>query len=481
MQIQLYHFSKRNKSTKQPSTADLTLSNVQLKDSTSVIRPIFEIQTVTDPELYNYVYVPSWQRYYFINDWIYMKGRWFCHCIEDFLGSFKAGIITTSCNIMYASGSTKNIVDARIPTMANVLYGEEISALGDMTIVEGTGPIILGITGKGSFGPYLLQYSNDIYEMLDGVDDWWTTEASSLWDAFKQLIFGGTAGECLRSALSLPILVDPAKICPVPASALESLHLGNYPCKNANNNDIKGYKIINPVIKFTEDIDIPWQSADWKKVASYTNIRLYLPLIGDINLPSTELINDSALDITYAVNVTSGDISAQVKGHTSGRIVANTSGNCAMPAPYGSTGVNTSKMTASFAGGLGATALGVASIVATGGASLPAVMAIGGGLAGATAGTVDALGGTGQGSAGLGGGASHALDKVIHCYVTQKVLTDTQTNFNPIMGKPYMGVSTPGAFSGYVQTDGFQFENAFASYEEKDTINGLMNTGVYIE
>lgn len=480
MELKLYHFNKRNKSTKQPTTADLTLSNVELKDSTSVIRPIFEIQTVTDPELYNYVYVPAWQRYYFINDWIYMKGRWFCHCIEDFLGSFKAGIITTPCNIMYATGSTKNIVDARIPTMGNVLYGEEYSALGDMVIQDNTmGAIILGITGKGSFGPYLLQYSSDIFEMLDGVDDWWNTEASSLWDAFKQLIFGGTAGECLRSAIALPILIDPVKISP--SLQLESLRLGNYPCKNANNTDIKGYKITQPLIKFSEDVDIPWQSTDWKRVASYSNIRLYLPLIGDLNLPATELIGDNALDITYAVNVTSGDISAQVKGHTSERIVANASGNCAMPAPYGSTGINTGKMTASLAGGLGATALGIASIVATGGASAPAVMAIGGGLATATAGTVDALGGSGQGNAGLGGGSSHGLDKVIHCYLTQKVLTDTQSNFDPIMGKPFMGVSTPGSFSGYVQTDGFQFENAYASYEEKDTINGLMNTGVYIE
>ena len=48
------------------------------------------------------------------------------------------------------------------------------------------------------------------------------------------------------------------------------------------------------------------------------------------------------------------------------------------------------------------------------------------------------------------------------------------------MGKPFMGVSTPGSFTGYVQTDGFQLD-ATAYVVEKDTVNRLMDSGVYME
>ena len=44
-----------------------------------------------------------------------------------------------------------------------------------------------------------------------------------------------------------------------------------------------------------------------------------------------------------------------------------------------------------------------------------------------------------------------------------------------------MGVATVGSFSGYVQTDGFQFEDVQAYSSEKDMINKLLDSGIYYE
>ena len=478
MTATFYHFSKRNRSTKVPEGSGTTL-NIDLKDSTSVVHPIIIVQTI-EAELFNYCFLSNFNRYYFISDWVYIKGRWECSLTLDPLATYKTSILSTSASILYAAGSTKNIADTRIPVIGNLLKAESYKALTGITFRDsGLGAIILGITGKGSFGAYLLANSMKVYDLIDGVDNWWTTTVSDTWDAFKQLIYGGTAGECLRSAMSMPILVDQTIVSP--GQSAENLVLGNYPCKDANDNAIQGYKITNPIIQSVTNIDIPWIYSDWRRASAYTAVTLYIPCLGCFSLPASTLYYDSSLDIEYAINVTSGDIAAQVKGHTSEIIVVNASGNIAMPAPYGSTGINTSKLTTSFVAGVGATAMGVASAVASGGLTLPAVAAIGGGLAAGASGTIEALGGTAQGSAGLGGGASHVLDPVCHVWVTQKELTDTQANFNNIMGKPFMGVSTPGAFSGYVQTDGFQFANDFATSTEKDTINKLMDSGVYIE
>ena len=476
MIARFYRLSKRNKSTMVPS-GSYTEKPIYLKDATTVIRPTIIMQTI-DATSYNYVYLVNWNRYYFIADWMYIKGRWEISLVLDSLASHKTEILTTPCNILYASGSTKPIVDTRIPVESIVSRDEEPQAIGGMTIVD-NGMVILGITGKGSFGAYLMQNSNLVAELIDGMDAWIGSSITDQFQLTKQLLYGGSASECLRSALRIPILFGGNQVS---TKSAEPLYLGNYPCKDGNGNAITGYEIDKPIINYIGDITIPWTyaSGDWRRTSNYTNIILYLPFIGNIQIPATEAQNDTKLNVNYSVNVTSGDLSVQVKGSDTDIIFANCNANIAMPTAYGSTGINTSKMTSAIVAGVGAVVAGAA-VIASGGAATPAVLGIGGGLAAAAGGTISALGGSGSGSGGLGGGAAQGLDRVAHIFLTSKVLTANPSAFDPIMGKPYYGVSTPGNFTGYVQTDGFQFKSESASSEEKDMINSLMDSGVYIE
>lgn len=482
MTANFYHFDKRNRSTKVPSSEYTTLS-IFLKDATTVIRPTIIVQTI-EAVTYNYVHLVDWGRYYFVADWMYIKGRWEISLILDPLATYKTNILLTSCNILYASGSTKHIPDSRIPVRSNLLQtavaGQDFN-ISDMTILDDGGMVVLGITGKGSFGPYLMQNSNQLPELLDGVDNWQQQFVNDQFGLTKQLLYGGSASECLRSALRIPVVFGGANVS---TKSQEALYLGNYPCKDSNGNPIYGFEIDKPILIKETDVSIPWpylDQDDWRRLSSYTNIIIYLPFVGNIQIPATEAHYDTKLHIRYAINVTSGDTAVQVKGYDTKIIFANANANIAIPTAYGSTGINTTKATQSIVAGIGAVAAGVASMIATGGATAPAVIGIGAGLASAAGGTLSAMGGSGSGSGGLGGGAAPGLDKVGHIFVTSKILSDTPANFDPIMGKPYFGVSTPGSFSGYVQTDGFQFSDAAASSEEKDMINSLMDGGVYIE
>lgn len=475
MDIYFYHMTKRNKSTKVPTTESYVKVSASLKDGTSITKPVLLLQTF-QAGAYNYFYIPSFNRYYFITDAKSIENMWEVAGTEDYLASYKTAIGATSCNILYASGSTKNIVDTRIPVDASPLLGHNYAAVSGMTITEGNGAVILGITGKGSFGSYLMYNSTQVSELLDGIDDW-SNFITDNWTFTKQLFFGGSASECLRSAIAIPLVFGGSDVS---GGGAVNLSLGNYPCKDGNGNNIQGYKITKPILKYTGTISIPWQSADWKRVSNYTTIKLYLPFIGIINLPATELKNDSQVKAQYAINVTSGDISVEVYGATSLLKVATASGNCAMPTAYGSTGIDTSKLTTAIATGAGSL-VALSSAVASGGASLAAQAAIGAGFASAAGQTIAAFGGSGDGSGGLGGGSNQGLDKVMHCFVIQKQLTDTQTNLDPIIGKPFMAKSTPNQFTGYVQTDGFQFEHVQAFSSEKDMINQLMDSGIYYE
>ena len=476
MKVRLYHFAKRTKETKVPTNESYKDLDVTLKDGCDVTKPIILLQT-TIGAAYNYAYIPDFNRYYFVGEAKFIEGMYEVGLVEDYLGSYKTPIGNTICNVLYATGSTKSIVDSRIPVLSTLLRDHNMSAIDNLTInTSGNGAVIVGITGKGSFGTYLLQFSDDIKDLLDGADDYWNDlNISNAWDALKQSWYGGSASECLKSAISIPLVIGGSDVS---GSGAEDLYLGGYPCKRSGGANIKGYHITKPVITRTTTIAIPWLSTDWKKVAQYSDITVFVPMCGFFSIPATDAQDDTSLDVKLCINVTSGDIAVSISGTQTGKKFALGSGNCAMPTAYGSTGIDTNKMMQGTITGVGALIATIAGF-ATGGLSTAASLAIGAGYFASAKSSLDALGGTGAGSAGLGGGASHCIDTVIHIWVTQKQLTDTQANLNPIIGKPYMGVAKINTFSGYVQTDGFQLSDDQAYSSEKDIINQLMDQGIY--
>lgn len=484
MKVRFYQFAKRNKSTKVPdSNASYQELDCTLKDYTSMLKPVFLIQTL-NPAAYCYMYVPNWNRYYFITDVTFNDGMYEVAGTIDVLGTYKTEIGATSCNIIYATGSTKNIADTRIPVTANVVKDIATESLG-FNYNYANSRVILGITGRGSCGCYILEDASKIDTLLDWVDSW-ATFITDNWTFTKQLFFGGSAAENLKSALSIPIAFDESR-----QGTLEELSLGAYPCCDSNGTPIKGYKITDPILDYGTNISIPWIYNDWRNVSTYTAVVLYIPLVGLISIPASEAKEELNLRIEYKINITSGDIAGMVVGQTSSKVYATFNGNCALPTAYGSTGINTSKATQAAVSGIGTL---IAINAATGGSGSLLTMlkgaeegallgntAVGAGLAATAFNALQALGGDSAGSAGLGGGASCALDSNVHCFVVSKELTDTQAHFDPIMGKPFMGVSTPNQFSGYIQTDGFQFQSIQAYSSEKDKINQLMDSGVYFE
>lgn len=473
MKVRFYSFNKRMNSTKVPATSDsYTELECHLLENTSVLKPVLDVSTI-NPVAYNFAYIPTWNRYYFIENVESVENRWYIHLRVDVLASFKTAIGSTSCDILYATGSTKNIVDSRIPVLANVSTSHSSSSLSGISILDQGGQNIIGVTGKGSFGPYVC---NNLNEILDDVDNWWNNlSISNVWDALKQFIYGGSAADCLRSAIRIPLTwtetVGPS----------ESLYLGNYPCKDNGGNSITGLHIIQPIVSGSASVSIPWPASSWLRVSQYSTVIMYLPLVGMITLPATELQNEASITVEYKVNITSGDVSVLYSGGSTGKHYGTASANIAQNTAYGSTGIDTNKATQSVVTGVGTIVTGVALGGLTGGLSTAATLGIGAGLMKAAGDAIGALGGTSSGSGGLGGGASNALDKDVHIWVVTKQLTETPTNLDPIIGKPYMGVSTPANFSGFVQTDGFEFSSATAYSAEKEQINSMLDSGIYYE
>lgn len=118
MNIYIGSFSKDKHSTKQPLISSLNALTVELKRDTSIMFPVFRITEDNYDISYNYIYVPSWRRYYYIdNATAVMGGIWELACTEDCLASWKTEIGSDTYYILRSSAvSNGDITDDYYPT-----------------------------------------------------------------------------------------------------------------------------------------------------------------------------------------------------------------------------------------------------------------------------------------------------------------------------------------------------------------------------
>ena len=119
MDIYLFTFSKRKNSTKQPQLNTGTkYENVILKAGSSIIRPLFSMDfgLTVDPSDKNYLYVPLYDRYYFLQDWTFDGALWHGDFIVDVLASWKS-VIGSSTEYILRSSYAKNeyLRDTMVP------------------------------------------------------------------------------------------------------------------------------------------------------------------------------------------------------------------------------------------------------------------------------------------------------------------------------------------------------------------------------
>ena len=118
--IQLFSgFNKKLNSTKQPTTATLTLSGT-LKQECSIENPVIDFEISGNPAAYVYAYIPTFNRYYFITDWKYNIATWQASMQEDYLASWKTQIGNMTAYVeRSASSFDGNIIDNLYPTAIN--------------------------------------------------------------------------------------------------------------------------------------------------------------------------------------------------------------------------------------------------------------------------------------------------------------------------------------------------------------------------
>ena len=492
MEAVFFSFSKRKNSTKVPVESTGTTFNITLKEPTSYDAPAFYLNLNADTFPYNYCKFEN--QYYFVSEIISRRNNLFeVHCEKDTLATYRAQIFNTSAYVLYDTVGNSEIVDSRLAIKTSRTLAENSVAFPN---VSTDGIYVLTCVGENSCASWRLKYGdtpedislstiwNDSYGKIydpptPGPSGGWLQETAlaikeaagvivdcfnSLGDVFQHglsyFFTSSSAMNAIRSCIWLPF--RPV----ITAAGDQEIYLGNY------KTGVIANRILEPVVQLPQvNIAIPWQASDWRRNSPYTQVYLYIPFIGVVSLPASQLTGAETIGVLSSLNVISGDLSVNVVNGT--QVLGSYGANVAMPVPLGSSNIPQRQVVNTIMSstiGAGAAAVG-------GNLGLSAGAAM---LSGVAASLGLQLGGVPTSVGGLSSGASSGLSTNIICFTSFHDTNVAPGSVSGAVGLPSFAVKQIGNLSGYVQCHEFSL-NASAESGDLDAVNAYMNSGVFIE
>ena len=149
-------FAKKENSTKVPPSGTLTLAlQGILKEPCSIMTPVIKIERLPAdaiPGDYTYARWVQADRYYFIEDWVWVNGLWEVHMKEDVLATFKTEIGNSTEYVLRTDSTIDfngEITDTTYPATTDIV-SESYSLSNIFTTDLTVGCYIVGIISGGT-------------------------------------------------------------------------------------------------------------------------------------------------------------------------------------------------------------------------------------------------------------------------------------------------------------------------------------------
>lgn len=343
MNVTFYtNFSKKLNSTAIPSGPG-TVLNCNLKDNCSILYPILEL---TISPGYNYAFIPTFGRYYWINEWTFENGLWSAHLSVDVLATWRSSVLGTTAFVEYSSSNyDKDIIDNRIMTSSKKIIS---SIQSGSPLFNDTGCYILSTIStdangyNGAVSAYAMSQSElntftDIITSSDFLD--------SVWTGLKSMF--SNPMEVIVSCKWVPFAIS--NLTGVSSTVHLAYNDTGVPAKLLTSNFISN--------DFSFGIKYIYDNRNFTDSSGYKTVALYLPCIGMVPIDVDALYNTRTVHIRAKCDVVTGDLVYGVGGYDTETISAVTymstyAGNC-------STNIPLSQTTAGDSAGLAVSGVGV--------------------------------------------------------------------------------------------------------------------------
>lgn len=525
MQITMWRTTKRDNSTATPTSQPTWFTNsvtkdVNLKQPTDVLNPVFTLR-MGGHDGQNYL--SAFGRYYWITGIKSLANElWEISCKIDPLGSYRGHIQNTSAYVLYDSTPNTEIPDSRLGVHTTATYSNNQVSMpwgflqGDGTkfvALEGDGDLITQGRAQSATGVYIMSdidiqaigmpfnwseiwnsFANvrdtravpfqrmghsgetlgDLFTLFDGASTWdkfqyglyiginiIPVSVLALVETVKGLITGGDALRHVKSAYWLPFKGNWG-------TGVSQIAIGSYVDTIPT-----AKRVDDPIVSDEINISIPYQFSDWRNVQN-TEIQLFIPLIGLINIPSSAVRGHSTLNLYFGLNLYSGHLAVRVR--CADATIGTYGANVASPILIGDSNPNAPAITNSI---VSATAMVAGAVTGTGALTAGAIGAgIQNGL-----GCIQPIS-TSVG--GIGGGIGNSLGSQIWCTTICHNTSDAPSDLLPIIGTPTNVLKQLNG-SGFCQTMQAHMSmtavtgESYPTESEVQQVNSALNNGVFLE
>ena len=508
-------FSKRRNSTKQPATLS-DQRTVTLKENCSQDHPVF----ICSGNNFNYNYCMWDSKYYFIEDTVSLANNEIeIRCVMDPLATYKSEILASTQFVSYSSQSGGTwLADNRIPVQKNATVAKNTTTMN--FLFNDTGFYVLAAVGENGCQTYGLDRSevdaliqnvntwiaqdkntaetpisqpigqayswpasgNDYADLSSVITDSMASMVSKLCDCFAHMQYSVVQSDVLGNAyVSAPSCVRSCIWVPFFATFFTTgaggatIHLGAY------DTGVTARTCKTTPESRTVTVNIPWQYSDWRRTVC-EEVYLYLPMVGLVNIPSDEIVNESQIEVTWSATATDGCIAYLVKAGN--QVIGTFGANCAVNYPIGfSQQASAGEIYQSYLAG-------AEKMISTGVQAASGINPAGwiAGAAGATMEGINtaydvantALSRHNSCIGGIGGGAGVGLDLDLTCYTVAHPTVISPADMKVTMGLPTMKPIALSTLTGFCQCANAHVE-APATAGELDAIDFYLNSGFYIE
>ena len=457
MNVKFYNFAKRKNSTAQP-TGDGTTVSCNLKAPCSIKSP--ELIISGDVFNYDYAYIADFGRYYFVNDVISeSKGLTRYILEEDVMASNKTAIGSTVARIAFAStGYDKYIPDPRLGVSSTIHVYPQSDSSG-----IGNGMNILTVANDNDGIAYYGMNDANVGKLVTNL------MSNNVGDQVRKLF--SDPMQAILSCVWVPYF--PTNLNSVNVRVADQLLDGSF-----GNPAVLG-DWISPSDKVrtlsTVSLLIPFQYQDFRDMSPYTQMSLFLPGIGNIDLNPNDFIGSSTVNIITTCDITTGDILYRIF-NGSMELVQTVSFAGGVPVPISSLNSNIKGAIASL-GGVAGAAAGMTAAFASGGSAAPAA----GALIMSSASAAMNAGMKSTSFKGSNGSRVDFTDTQFTLTVTVRETEDPDNaNYIAKRGRPVCETGTISSYSGFIQCDDASVSISGDSWE-RDQVNFYLNSGFFYE
>lgn len=477
MTVEFWNYSKKKNSTKQPTAGSgISYTGFNLKSDCSTLNPIITIAVASMPvasvaavNTFTYCYINKFNRYYFIEDWVYANNMWEAHLAVDVLASHKV-LIGSMSEYVVRAASTKDgsITDVCYPATSNI------------TLTNTTLNLNLDTTGF-----YVLGVINNSNTVSEGAISYYVMSGQQLAN-LKSYLMSNTflndnnlytnpdiSPDLLKALFNPYQYIVSCKFYPLPfptyAPDVTGINFGWWSLPyGAKRLPEGGYIISRASADFTVPSHPQSSRGSFLNHAPYTDIVIYHPLLGTIPLDMAKVNAGDKINIAIEGETVTGQgyVTIRTNRDNHNYVLYQSSFQLAIDIPLAQMNIDTI--------GVARTAINTVGNVVSNAMSLN----VGGVITAAGNGVLDALQAQAPvlQSSGVAGNRANYSALATITVVQRTVAPDDPTN----RGYPLCQIKTINTLSGYVKVADAHVDIPCLA-AERDMIANFMESGFYYE